>query len=57
MLPPLPTPSERPGYLQLRDRVLLRGPDALRPADAAEPIWTSDPAPRRILGPAALFRG
>jgi hypothetical protein len=57
ILPPLPMPSERPGYLQLRDQVLLRGQDALRPADAAAPLRMPDPAARRVLGPAAAFRG
>ena len=57
MLPPLPLPGERPGYLQLRDQVLQRGPDALRPADVAAPIWMADPAARRVLGPGALLRG
>lgn len=56
-LPPLTMPGERPGYLQLRDQVLQRGPDALRPADAAAPLWMANPAARRVLGPASVLKG
>jgi hypothetical protein len=57
MLPPLPMPGERPGYLRLREQVLERGPEALRPADAAAPIWMPDPAGRRLIRPASVLKG
>jgi hypothetical protein len=57
MLPPLPMPGERAGYLRLRDQVLQRGPEALRPTDAAEPLWMADPAARRVVRSSPALRG
>ena len=57
VLPPLPMPGERPGYLQLRDQVLQGGPEALRPANAAAPLWMADPAARRVVRPLTVLRG
>ena len=57
ILPPLPMPGERPGYLQLRDQLLQGGPEALRPANAAAPLWMADPAARPVIRALPALRG